>query len=103
MIARVIAAALLALAAGCRPADGGSGRTVVLIVPFERASIDRGLIAGTGEPRRDGPFPDATGLAQALHACGQTTFAVVGGETHREAATFPPARTMSRPSDASPG
>ncbi|KQN88845.1 hypothetical protein ASE90_18580 [Sphingomonas sp. Leaf67] len=89
MLVRNSIIALLALTTlGCSEEEHNGSRWIVLIVPLEKKLVADNLISGTGEPSLEGPFPDATGLTQALYKCGQLSFDVINSSVHDEAAAF---------------
>ncbi len=89
MLVRNSIIALLAFTAlGCAKEEHTGSRWIVLMVPLEQKPAAEGIISGTGEPSLEGPFPDAMGLAQALHKCGQLSFDVINSGTHEEATAF---------------
>lgn len=65
---------------------------VVLAVPSEPNLMGGKMIAGKGAPSRDGPFPDAAGLAQSLHKCGQHEYEIIDEDVHGEIVIFPRGR-----------
>jgi hypothetical protein len=65
---------------------------VVLAVPSEPNLMKGKLIVGEGKPSRDGPFPDAAGLARSLHECGQHRYEIINEDVHGEIVIYPRGR-----------